>query len=51
MSNSANKPHLVPIPAPADPEAMRSDLSQPFPIEIGGRWYVCSDELEQEQRA
>ena len=38
------KPRLIPIPAPADPEAVRADLSQPFPIEYGGRWYVLADE-------
>jgi hypothetical protein len=40
------KPRLVPIPEPADPEADRRDLSKPFPIEYGGRWYVLADELK-----
>lgn len=35
-----DKPKLIPIPKPADPERDRADLSKPFPIEYGGRWWV-----------
>lgn len=40
-----DKPRLVPIPTPVDPEADRADLSKPFPIEYGGRWYAIADEV------
>lgn len=42
-----DKPKLVPIPKPENPDADRADLSKPFPIEYGGNWYVLREELEK----
>jgi hypothetical protein len=41
------KPRLRRIPAPADPEKDRRDLSKPYPIQIGELWYATADELEK----
>jgi hypothetical protein len=34
------KPHLIPIPPPANVDADRADISKPYPIEICGRWFA-----------
>ena len=42
----SEKTRLVPIPTPANPEADRGDLSKPFPIEYGGRFYRVLEDAE-----
>lgn len=42
-----DKPRLIPIDPPEDPEADRGDLSKPYPIQYGEQWYVLKEELDR----
>jgi hypothetical protein len=42
-----DKPRLIPISPPADIEAVRADLGQPFPLNFGSSWYALADDWQK----